>query len=510
MTTDTLHSYPIFMFPFKWNMKSRKDLSFSERTSISRIQPSSYSAWENIATPKTENYKRELYNEKNFFYPFTHHVLYAEDKKDNSIQHYERIETYEREITYNIHVVSGNDKMYSLKVRSIGLNLYETGVGVLMFYLENHQYSELNDILRINQFGRRIYPPFISVEYGISGTKQAELANSIGIEGLNGNPIHYFEDFEAYSPDSLWKPARFIGSLINDFSDDLNIEPVIDDRMFVVCWFGNDELSNRIKTDYQQFIYEQELWYQFLFVDGGYTTCQNDDLRKSLIKKHTYERWQKEGSMYGLTRYSLVFLSNNSDFSKDILLRTFRTMYARIAELSLVQRASVLKFSDEITTISKDEKKTSLLVNNISQLYKKYIHFVNKVYFREITAQEQGIEIYDRLQEVMKIKDHVDELDNDIEELHSYLTILEDRGRSANIEILTIISLVIIIPTLIDSFYTMSARTYWLPILFVPLAALIIYIIRYRKTEGEKTSIVYWVFIIFLLILFLITFITSR
>jgi len=33
----------------------------------------------------------------------------------------------------------------------------------------------------------------------------------------------------------------------------------------------------------------------------------------------------------------------------------------------------------------------------VSDLYLAYIRFVNKIYFREVTAYEQGIELYDML-----------------------------------------------------------------------------------------------------------------
>lgn len=501
----SLFSYHIFMFPFKWEMKGREHLPFSERTNIKNFKLSPYSNWENIATPKTDTYKRELYNEKNFFYEFTHQTLYDEDASENMIQHYERKETYERDVTYKIHLIANKESLYTLKLKSISLNLYGTGVGVLLFYLENELYPDWNDVIRINQYGRRIYPPFLSVSNGIEGTKHAEIADFIAIEGLNGNPLNFFEDFTLYHPESFWKPARFITSLIAEFSDHIVLKPVIDDRMFVMCWYGNDKVSKELTEDYKTFK-EKDEWYRYIFIDGDYSTCQNAEMHEKLIDKHTYGRWQKQGSLYGITRYSSVFISNNSDFAVDVLLRTFRTIYCRIAELSLVQRASILKFSEEVTSISRlEDKETSKIVQNVSDLYLQYIRFINKIYFREITAQDQGIEIYNKLQSTMKIRKQVKELDGEIEELHSYVTILEDKGRNSNIELLTIISSVIIIPSLIVAFADMHEKKYWLPPLFLVLAGITVFSIRNKKAEKKKMLMIYTVFILVFLLLFLIS-----
>ena len=419
------------MFPFKWEIKSRKKFSFSERTLINKIPIITGSNWENLAKPKTEDYKRELYNERNFFYDFTHQTIYDDDNELNIIQHYERKETYQQNVNYNIHVLAGKEDTYNLKIKSLNLNLYGTGVGVLIFYLENYKYPDYIDILRINQFGRRTYPPFLSLKEGVDGTKKLELADFISIEGLNGDATNYFEDFNNYTTENIWKPAKFINTLIkDDFCKEMDIKPVVDDRMFVMCWYGNNSISRRIKNNYKEYLAGND-WYRYIFVDGGDATCQNIEMHNNIIEKHTYKRWQKYGTLFGISRYSLVVISDNEWFAKNLLLTHFRTMYTRVAELCLVQRASVLRFSDEVTKISAlSGDQLDELYNSISDLYKQYIRFVNKVYFREVTAQEQGIELYNKLQEVMCIPEQVKDLDMEIEELHGYVSLEIEKSRS--------------------------------------------------------------------------------
>mgnify|MGYP000987272851 FL=1 len=180
-------------------------------------------------------------------------------------------------------------------------------------------------------------------------------------------------------------------------------------------------------------------------------------MQKELLKKHTYPRWQQYGTLYGITRHSFMAISGEGWYPENILLGYFRTIYVRIAELVLVQRASVLKFSAEVTRLSNlDDKKKNTLADEIDKFYKSYIQFVNQVYFREVTTQEQGIDLYDRLQESMRIKEQVKDLDNEIEELHNYATLLDEKAQSRDIRLLTILGSLFLIPSFIAGFYGMN------------------------------------------------------
>jgi hypothetical protein len=451
MENNTLFSYHIFYFPFKWEKRGKENEKFSVRFNLRTIVPTINSNWENLPLPHTEEYLAELYNEKNFFYDFVHNVLYDSSEEKNIIRHYERKEAYLTDLGYEIKVIA-NDKedIYKLRLKSIVLNLYSTGTGILVFYLDNDQYPNFSDILRINQFGRRVFPPFLDIQNGVLGAKKAELADYIAITGLNGSPDRYSDDFTGYTTDTkTWQACRFISSLIEDLSPELEITPVIDDRMHVVSWMGNKEMAAKVK-DESILTNGNDDWYRFLFVDGGDCTCQNDKMKNEIIGKHSYLRWQKYGSLYGISRYSMVFLSDGDGSKDDTYFRIFRTMYARMVELSLIQRASILKFSDEVTHLSGlKEIKSSELAELISDFYMEYIRFVNQIFFREITAQEQGIEMYDLIQKKMKIAEQVKDLDNEIGELHHYATLLDNKEQNRRITAITILGAIFLPATLL-------------------------------------------------------------
>lgn len=64
----------------------------------------------------------------------------------------------------------------------MNINLYATGVGFLSFYLKNEDCTQNSpeDILAINQYGRRIMPPFFN-----DTRLRNEISEYIRIEGLN-------------------------------------------------------------------------------------------------------------------------------------------------------------------------------------------------------------------------------------------------------------------------------------------------------------------------------------
>jgi len=514
---NQLYSYHVFLFPFQWTPIGKEKEDFSERHDLTKLKVRPDSQWKNQPEPKTQDYQTELYNEKNFFYKFLHTMLYDDGKDLHPvIKHYERTEAYKNELIYEIGVKANSESNYKLKIKSIGLDVFSTGTGVLIFYLENETYKDLCDVKRINQFGRRIFPPFLDKETFVDGTKGSELADFISIHGLMGEDFRYSEDFTRFK--EPWGTARFIESLVDDFSCNIKIEPVVDDRMFTMCWFFNKELGTEIsKTkQYLKFVRSNQ-WHEYLYVDTGDSTCRNDQMQKELLKCHTYERWQKSGILYGITKYSFMAISTDDWFPKNILLTHFRTIYVRIVEIALIQRSTVLKFSAEVTRFSAlAETNKTKIASQISDFYKSYIRFVNQIYFREVTAQEQGIELYDMLTGNMRIKDQVKDLDNEIGELHNYATLLDEKSQSRNLSLLTILGSLFLVPSFIVGYFGMNffdgekirLNYSYLPliiILILAVAAGLFGIVRFNRLEkkGFVTFLIISlaVFIIFLLLL---------
>jgi len=438
------------MFPFQWRIQGYEDEVFSEQINLNNIAYAVGSNWERNPDPASEVEANALYNERNYFYEFVHDALYDNGKDNSLIRHFERKETKLGKVSY---VIDCGENVYKLKVDAINLNLYSTGVGVMSFYLYNEIYPEPEDVFRINQVGRRAFPPFIA-----SVTYRGIIAKSIEIDGLQGRETGYKEDFSRYTNHTPCnQPAAFIVDMIHEVAENIDLKPVIDDRMYVQCWYKNDKWAEVFSgSGYEDFLYGNN-WYEFVFVDDfNGMTCQNDSMQKELIKKATYERWQKWCSLYGVSRYSMVFLTNTgAEKDAPYLFDYFETMYARMAELILVQKASVLRFSAEVTNLSNMEVKHSFS-GKVSSLYKEYIRFVNQIHFREISAQDQGIEMYQKLYEAMNLEKHVEKLDAEIEELYNYVSLKEDHETSSTMSLLTWIATIAVPMTVVAGIFGMN------------------------------------------------------
>lgn len=508
-TQNELYSHHVFLFPFKWLSKNNREASLSEQTKLSLLDK-----W--FSKDEQPQWKRETYlidkpvkyNEYNYFYDYVREVLYdtwnddiskaplhnAKSGAEQLLRHYRYNLADLQKHTYNIHVIS-RDVPYSLDIDSILLQFYDTGVGILSFHLLNRDVnqSQPEDILKINQFGRRLYPPFFNLPHNKVGTQAlfshegwdlpgSELAKNISLQIKDQEALE--ETWSDYGQPSEFKenpfllPAFISGLLPKGFLDgneSYKLVPVLDDRMFVVCWYGNDELAKalyrpavfarrRALHEPRKKYLKHDWWYKFVFVDGGDLTCQNETMQANLIEQATNARWANYGTFYGVTDYSFVLLTGTLEHLKKpyvnaaFLVTHLQTMYYKLAELVLLQRASVQRFSEEVTHISRLPQSESQepVSNLISSLYRQYIRFVNKIFFREVTAQVQGIELYQLLQQQCRIEKQVKDLNGEIHELHNYALQVLEGQRNKRLEQLTLLGTIFLPPSLILALYGVS------------------------------------------------------
>lgn len=407
----------IFLFPFQYTGKKISLHDFHTTN-----WPEENGAWKRVKLnfdqlDKGQEQDRDLYNELNYFYPHLHNVLY-DSSDDSCIRHYERADV--KDAKYIIDV-SGETR-YTLAVNSVNINYYSTGVGVLSIETSNHEYEKGDDILKINQYGRRLFHPFADdFESHIEGASSLKLVlgNGSEVELMNssGNPL---------KPNSLSGDLKKLVCSLPP-SEECEILPILDDRMFVLSWYKNDELSFSEDQDYATLLTgaeSKDFWYKYVFVDGSEATCQNADLKTLLLQKATYPRWQKWGTLYGISRYSFVMLTNSGCL--DFLLRYFETQYVKMSELALIQRASILRYTKALQecTNTKAEFKN---INILSEYYEEYLHFLNNYRFTNISAQDQAIELYEMLCNSIHIKEDSVLLDQQFNELQEFMELQEEK-----------------------------------------------------------------------------------
>lgn len=466
-------SHHIFMFPFTIKtINEVQDHDFLNGVTEALKE----TAWEKrkfkIEAEETSEGNRNLrYSEYFYFHSFVQDALYYTGDEHPVMKFFER--PLGKNAKFIISLINGT--RYELKLNKVSLYIFDTGVGILSMELFNDKYQGITDVLKINDYGRRIYPQYIDEKKGIGGTKESFLADSITLEFDIDNTPKITESFplNKFRREHL-NVAKYIRKLLgNKFnlpsSDNTEkalyeYRPTIDDRMYAICWFGSDKWSNILKKDDTGgYCYENsDMWYQFMYHDGGVLTCQHPTMMHELIEKSTYQRWADWGTFYGITRYSLTSITDTGDFAYNIIRQHMRRQYARMARLLLAQRASILKFSGEVTDISnyikqkKDQKDLGEITGRVEDLHARYIHFVNRLWFTEITPQEQGIEMYTQAVEVMRLKTETEDLKTEIKELYEYIGLSYDRQSNAQVNTLTILGAVFLPLMVLTGFFGMN------------------------------------------------------
>ena len=460
---DGIISQHIFMFPFRF--KGEYSLGELKKKAESEgwvHKPFDFKFGEPDA--------RARYNEYVYFHEYVRRAIFSDGRDDISM-YFERKEGISEDDRFTLYI-KGRDKPYILTIHHISLRLFDTNIGILTVEVLNYDYDypDIEDILKINDFGRRIYPQFIDEERGIDGTKGAFLAKKIEFH-FNGNPIEELFSEKDFLHKEL-RIAEYIKFLLgeNIVSD---IVPIIDDRMFVVCWYGDNDFSNCLKHKYK---FSPE-WYSLIFVDGSPGGgIDNQEMMEGLIEKATYSRWAELGTFYGISRYSLVSVTDREDYGYKIVRNHMQRMYYQMALILLAQRASILRFSAEVACLSGkiksfaedgDGKKTEedfwKIAKKVKKLHASYIRFVNRLWFTEVTPQEQGIEMFEMAQKTMGLKEQIEELKAEIRELYEFVEMQyekekaeEDRKATNKLNMLNVLAFIFLPITVLAGIWGMN------------------------------------------------------
>ncbi len=446
----TPYSYHTFFFPFLWN----------DGRNVTREQFVNCLSdrWHFTSTAATELSDAELserYNQYHYFNAAARNAIYAE-KTANAV-----VWEYRCDLSPNggwcgcedgataRYVIEKGDRCVALTVNAIRLKLYNTGIGILMFELENDSCGKLEDVLWINDFGRRIYMPF-SDNSACSGCADAislTYGDSVVCDGrFTGKPTEFCSTCLAEPILFLLQNGRYAVTADESRKNESTffIEPIIDDRMFAACYYINAELVSRVTAwENGEYRYLRDAaekapdakdncanaLYRLMFVDGGGMTCQSRPMAHRLLEKHLYDRWIEYGTLIGITDYSMTTLTSSD---ADYLVRNFRTEYVEMMALTLAQRASLLGFERMISD-------SALGKRDIQRLQRRYLMFQSQLLLKEVTPQQQGIELYHRLLNAMFIPEQTGEIENQIRALFEQKTARNEARENLILFILAIL-----------------------------------------------------------------------
>ena len=287
------------MLPIRWDLlpkgyplgTHKNSIDFEARTDTKAMHDLlKKSNWTRVFYKINNDVTR--YNEISYFHSYACKTLFdmqfrSEETIDvidpNKVMIY-----YEKEIQEGAYYeIKTNDRTYKLSLTDLNLHVYNTGVAILAIVCENFnpEYTK-EDILKINEFGRRIYPPFLSESNRLltQDAKSKMLASSLALWCGGESDSELYEDFSWYDDLSenntfLWEngsyrynnfivfPQIIKGLFDKNFTfdaqgefDELNqnenkvrFNIIGDDRMFFQCWYGNNDLAKELKELEQTF-----------------------------------------------------------------------------------------------------------------------------------------------------------------------------------------------------------------------------------------------------------------
>ena len=472
------YSYHTFLFPFIWKTsedKTREDFEKILSVGTRWIDKS----WK---SEKVREDVKELsawfqdYAAFQYFTKSANNVIFN-TRGDNLVRCFEY---YQHKGTYTI---SKGKAEYQLVINNVRLNVYDIGIAVLIFELENHEHKSLDDVDAINEYGRRINLPILIAAKGKKNVSHPICADKISISFGNITFTEdYMETMSFIGEDTSYLDKhitmnyimRPIQELLDGIGQDnggyevttheehqnnntFYIKPCIDDRMFVCCLVRDDDYSNKIKEfdiareEYRYlsdcFIFNEKGRaeeygldldiYKLMFIETS-ATSQSATMRHELLKRCVYDRWIDYGTIHGVTHHSMVCLTSAYEGIIDSVINPFLTEYVQLAILTVVQRAVILLLSDEAAEVANgfagDEVITKEEIASIEKLQARYVTAQNQLLLAEVTVQEQGVEIYEMLKNELYIKENMADLDSEISNLRDVADIANARLERLNDE----------------------------------------------------------------------------
>lgn len=325
----------------------------------------------------------------------------------------------------------------------------ELHTAFLIIATKNTRYDKLNDFQLINQYGRRIYTPFLSSHYAqleapndlellVDREKLPQHSGKLDRYQIMSAPLQLLEDFFGFSTDRIFPKSN-----LQDQEPWLDI--IVDDRMFVHASFKSDDLAPLIQaTQKQDELKEEQLkkLYEIAFVDNpGNVSCQSIDMLRDIMNKTIYPRWAYYKSIYLSTQHSFIYLAGSKNIPS-YLIDYFNSEYLDMILLALAQRVGLLKYSQQAGNSVNNNTKDLL------DLKRNFVTFKNQFLLPEISAQEQANDLYAILQDNLRISSYSDILNDQISSLTEIAQVESESKLNSDVFWLTIVTVGITMPLL--------------------------------------------------------------
>ena len=141
----------------------------------------------------------------------------------------------------------------------------------------------------------------------------------------------------------------------------------------------------------------EEILARFNTVDGyGRGHCYYQPFALKELADGLYERFRSHGSLFACTSHSMVFLGFGDFALRPIHANHMRTMYRRMFLVVLFYQAILAGFALELKEKPLSEK-DKVVEQAYQRLRRRLLFFTNNLWFRRVSSQVQGVELFDLL-----------------------------------------------------------------------------------------------------------------
>lgn len=357
--------------------------------------------------------------------------------------------------------IGTKEKEYNLPIKEIELHVYNDEVGILFIkVLNNNDKTTIDDILQINNKGRDIELPFIPD--GEEG--YIACAEQIGVVYGNDSTSYmtdyrqmvkdyHDEDKKAGAKEKMEHAALFLQEIFNvrlgntdkkETTEDISIKPTVDDRMYVMAIVRDNALSEMIKKSEWTDEEEKKL-YKLIFIDdNGIASCQEKIMRKEMLKRNIYPRWRDFGTVHAITDYSFVCLTSTNEEINASVIRPMYAEYLYACSLVMAQKLLIMKYSEKAGELAATMNKMPRInYINFINLRKEYVVFLNQLMLTEFSCQQQGVELYDMMKELMLVNKERELFEAQLEGLYEIANTVNGNKTSMMANLLAILGAIL-------------------------------------------------------------------
>ena len=413
-----------FLFPFSFTSEKLPEFAAIE------CSPDSYTTEEII-----------------YFLPHIQKLFFSNGEKQNS-----RIKRWSLvldEKSNYLDMFKTKEEKITLPIKEINLYQFFNGIHILEISVSKNTKDELwknqplwrlafsseilgmpsvDDILIFNNLARILYPSYSEQE-----TEEKVPQSVIWHKPGNNKVIAFKPKFRK----SITKEGSFssvvkemIAAFANTNSAEIDFGFVYDDRMFVhTCLaFAGDKPSNKIAEERYHALFTTATYVDQ--IKGEHESqndyCYDESFVKKVIEPLTYSRWYGPyGNLYGFSRFSAVFLGFGKDFH-GFVTKHISSMYLRQSIMALFYRSSLLYYNHLMVNIQyplshKNEEEVNKCLKIVRDIHWKLTLFSNTYWYKELTAQDQGIELFNLQTKAMDLNTEYDQVKQKIDRAYSIL-----------------------------------------------------------------------------------------